>query len=322
LTDIILLIIDELHTQTLAEFRFRWHWLEPFYQYHLNLINIPKQQQQQPIHLYISLMRKESSLSKEDIRYFGLEILINQFDVPIPKKQSLYCVARIVPNYNSYKHDYLRNANNHQYVGVDFHRITYPNPTDFVRPEYTLAGYPQLSLASKESKIPRWMHDFLFSRDHEKDNMFLNNSAFVLEFYPFRAVDNSTTWRIKDLVGWVAIRLDQRTYDALTAPGSVEGMRTEGLLVESDGDLIAESSKYLTAELLLKLVAERHPSKNLIAFNASNLPILPSYYVEGSRQSIYIQMPVAPRRSFLPSINSATSVQNFVPTNRSIQSMN
>jgi hypothetical protein len=76
-------------------------------------------------------------------------------------------------------------------------------------------------------------------------------------------------------------------------------------LVESEGELVAESSKYLTAEVLLRLVSERHPAKNLVGYAASNLPILPSYYVEGIRQGgappVYMQVTV-PKTSFLPAI--------------------
>ena len=72
------------------------------------------------------------------------------------------------------------------------------------------------------------MHDYLFSHESEKDNMFSNTSAVVIEFYAFQAIANNPNWRIRTLLGWVAIRLDTRTYDALTSPGSNEGMRTEG----------------------------------------------------------------------------------------------
>jgi hypothetical protein len=149
------------------------------------------------------------------------------------------------------------------------------------------------------------MHDYLFSHEQEKDNMFSNNSAIVIEFYPFQAIANNPNWRIKSLLGWVGIRLDTRTYDALTAASSIEGMRTEGLLVESDGELVAENSKYLTAEVLLRLVSERHPAKNLVGYAASNLPILPSYYVDGIRQGgappVYMQVAV-PKKTFLTTI--------------------
>lgn len=76
-------------------------------------------------------------------------------------------------------------------------------------------------------------------------------------------------------------------------------------MVESEGELAAENAKYLTAEVLLRLVAERHPSKNLVSYAASNLPILPSYYVDGVRQGgappIYMQV-ASPKKSFLPAI--------------------
>ena len=72
------------------------------------------------------------------------------------------------------------------------------------------------------------MHDYLFSHENEKDNMFSNNSAMVIEYYAFQTIGNNPNWKIKDLLGWSAIRLDTRTYDALTASGSMEGMRTEG----------------------------------------------------------------------------------------------
>lgn len=58
--------------------------------------------------------------------------------------------------------------------------------------------------------------------------MFSNNSALVIEFYPFKQIAHGMEWRIKGLVGWIAIRLDTRAYDALTATGSLEGMRTDG----------------------------------------------------------------------------------------------
>ncbi|CAF4098028.1 unnamed protein product [Rotaria sp. Silwood2] len=320
--EVIILIIDEPRQRTIAEHRFPWRWLEPFYQYHVNLQHTSKQTAQ-TTSLFLSIMRKQSTLSKEDIRYFGLEVLLNRFDVTLPKKRVLYAIGRIIPDYETYKHDYLRNLDNPK-LGIDFKKINIPTAQDFAIADYSFTGYPQTSLASKESKLPTWMHDYLFSHEHEKDNMFSNNSAIVIEFYPFQPIANNPNWRIKTLIGWITIRLDTRTYDALTAPSSSEGMRTEGklsliflylidfiylkgLLVETDGELVAENTKYLTAELLLRLVSERHPGKNLLAYAASNLPILPSYYVEGVRHGgappVYMQVTV-PKKNFLPAIQT------------------
>jgi hypothetical protein len=101
--EIIILIIDEPRQRTIAEHRFPWRWLEPFYQYHLNLQHTLKQTGQ-ITSLFLSITRKQSNLSKEDIRYFGLEVLLNRFDVPLPKKQVLYAVGRVIPDYETYKY--------------------------------------------------------------------------------------------------------------------------------------------------------------------------------------------------------------------------
>jgi hypothetical protein len=90
---------------TIAQHSFPWRWFEPFYQYHLNLqYTLP--QTNEITCLYISIMHKHSSLSKENIRYFGLEVLLNGFDVPMPNKHSIYAIARIVPDYEAYKYEY------------------------------------------------------------------------------------------------------------------------------------------------------------------------------------------------------------------------
>ena len=162
----IILIIDEPRQRTIAEHRFPWRWLEPFYQYHLNLQHTVKQTAQ-TTNLFVSIMRKQSSLSKEDIRYFGLEVLLNRFETAVTKKEILYAVGRIVPDYESYRfvngckiilcywyvlyfrHDYLRNLSNGQ-LGIDFRKINVPTAEDFALPTFSFAGYPQTSLASKE----------------------------------------------------------------------------------------------------------------------------------------------------------------------------
>lgn len=90
----------------------------------------------------------------------------------------------------------------------------------------------------------------------------------------------------------------------------IKSILHSGLLVESDGDLIPENSKYLTAEVLLRLIPERHPTRNLLAYAASNLPVLPSFFIDGVRQGgappVYMQV-TSPKKSFLPTIQPATA---------------
>jgi hypothetical protein len=97
------LIIDEPRQRTIAEHRFPWRWLEPFYQYHINLQHTLKQTAQ-TTSLFLSIMRKQSALSREDIRYFGLEVLLNRFEAPLTKNEVLYAVARVVPDVETYKY--------------------------------------------------------------------------------------------------------------------------------------------------------------------------------------------------------------------------
>jgi len=96
-------LIDEPRQSTVVQHRFPWRWFEPFYQYHLNLQYVTKQTGLTTC-LYVSIMHKKSSLSKENIRYFGLEVLLNGFDLPLTNRQSIYAVARIIPDYKSYKY--------------------------------------------------------------------------------------------------------------------------------------------------------------------------------------------------------------------------
>lgn len=131
-------------------------------------------------------------------------------------------------------------------------------------------------------------------------------AALVIEFYPYHPIANHSNWRIAGLLGWVAVLLDQRSYDALTSTAAGNGLRTDGLMVESEGDLTADSGKYLTASLALRLIMERHPAKNLLYSN-QELPILPSYQEQTTRQNnidpVYKQASVS-NRTHLPAIKS------------------
>ncbi|CAF4222125.1 unnamed protein product [Rotaria sp. Silwood2] len=306
--EIIFFIIDQISDKKIVEYHLLWRWLVPFYEYHLNLQKTLAQTSK-TICLYISIMKKQSSLSKENIRYFGLEALLNGFDVAVTNNQSIYAVARIVPDIKSYKQNDLLDQGNENH-GIYFKVIDDPSEQDFVLPEFSYDGYPQLSLPSKRPKLPLWKHDFFFSHGDEKDNMFTNpNSALVFEFYPSQNIANSTHWRIAGLLGWTAILLDTRLLNALSSSSAREGMRTEGLLINSEGDLTPESAKHLTAEVVLRLVTERHPTKNLLSPSSNNLPVLPSYYNQGIQQNdtepVYVQVSV-PQKNFLPAIKSPT----------------
>ncbi|CAF3376262.1 unnamed protein product [Rotaria sp. Silwood1] len=183
---VIFFIIDEVSKKKIVEYHLLWRWLAPFYEYHLNLQKTLPQTSQTTC-LYVSIMKKQSSLSKENIRYFGLEALLNGFDVPITNSQSSYVIARIVPDYKSYRHSYRQNKECHKnfaiFDKIDFifiHRQTYlldqrneshgikfkvvedPSEQDFILPEFSDDGYPQLSLASKRAAQPTFLPPQLY----------------------------------------------------------------------------------------------------------------------------------------------------------------
>ena len=128
--------------------------------------------------------------------------------------------------------------------------------------------------------------------------------ALVIEFYPYHPIANNDNWRITGLLGWVAVLLDQRSYDALTSSAAGNGLRTDGLMVESEGDLTPDNAKYLTASIALRLIMERHPAKNLL-FSNQELPVLPSYQDQTTRQNnidpVYRQASVS-NKTHLPAI--------------------
>ena len=48
-----------------------------------------------------------------------------------------------------FRHEYIRNLDNPK-LGIDFKRIEIPSAQDFSLPDFSITGYPQTSLASKE----------------------------------------------------------------------------------------------------------------------------------------------------------------------------
>lgn len=64
-------------------------------------------------------------------------------------------------------------------------------------------------------------------------------------------------WRVKDPLGWVTIKLDDRIRDSIEKNTAQAGVKTLGMIVEGDGSLETESGQILTAEVFLRLVQNR-----------------------------------------------------------------
>ena len=60
------------------------------------------------------------------------------------------------------------------------------------------------------------------------------------------------------MMGWCAILLDQRTRHALESENACYGLRTDSMLIETDGSLSPQSpARYVTTEIILRLVTEK-----------------------------------------------------------------
>jgi hypothetical protein len=244
--ELIIFIIDEIYNRNLAEFRIPWTAFEPFIQYHLELTldNYTKN----TLLCYVSVIRKKDVLANRDLRYFALELLLTKFEVPFVNNEEIYAVGRIVPDLEEYKKKYLKPDT----AFVKFTPVT-PLSTKkiYERNSFTLTGFPQVSLASYNGK---WNHSFIFATMLEKEFMFKNDAAVVVEFYARKKILGKS-WSINDPMGWVFIRLDKRCLKSLETDAAKDiGLQTYKMLVETDGSLqSSDPNQYLTCGSLIKL---------------------------------------------------------------------
>lgn len=100
-------------------------------------------------------------------------------------------------------------------------------------------------------------------------------------------------WSLKNLLGWCKIKLDQRCGNQLQEDSTMAGLRTEEMLIETDGSLIGQAAKNLTVEAVLRMVPEKSPRKTLNSQTPGSLSVLDSYYYEDdirkNIEPIYLQ---------------------------------
>ena len=82
------------------------------------------------------------------------------------------------------------------------------------------------------------------------------------------------------MLGWCAIRLDERCRRSLENQSNGFGLKTQYLLVEGDGALIAADSRSSTVEMALRIVADKHPKSTLRVTDTYHMQILNSHYTD------------------------------------------
>ena len=65
------------------------------------------------------------------------------------------------------------------------------------------------------------------------------------------------SWGIRNLLGWCKIRLDDICKTSLETDQAYIGLRTDKMLIETDGTLVSKNNSSVTAECVIRLIGKR-----------------------------------------------------------------
>lgn len=71
----------------------------------------------------------------------------------------------------------------------------------------------------------------------------------------FYLAEGTSTFKIKDLSGWCALKLDQRFKVSIN--DSEFGVKSDSLLIEGDGSLTSQFSQKISVEIGLKIIRNK-----------------------------------------------------------------
>jgi len=135
----------------------------------------------------------------------------------------------------------------------------------------------KILMASLSEYTPTWQQSFLFTSTDENDALFNRDTALFIEFFPYEKADKlHGDFKIKNLSAWCSIRLDQR-FKASYSDAEF-GVKSDSLLIETDGSLSSKTGEKLSASTGLKIVRNKCPKK--MSFDLSILPVLESHFTE------------------------------------------
>ncbi|XP_058850981.1 coiled-coil domain-containing protein 33 isoform X1 [Acipenser ruthenus] len=272
---VILNVADSRTKELLASYRFPIHYLQPFHHYHMELVQAHKRVPA-GVRLYATVVRKGSAIPRQPgFSFTGFEVLLQALEKPLLEPVGpLLSVARIVPDYESYKSTML--VRTPRAAGITVTTITFPSLhlSSFEVPQLSSQGYPQVSQAGFPQEQPGWNHSFLF---HGRDSAtaFTGGAALVLEYYPVTTVMNTVCWHIRSPLGFSALSLDEDVYRKLMAESGQRGIRVEKLPVQGT-TLRTTSNTIPSVGIILRLIGSERPDSLLASANPSLLPTLDS----------------------------------------------
>ncbi|XP_067871585.1 coiled-coil domain-containing protein 33 isoform X5 [Heterodontus francisci] len=270
---VILDIADSRTKELLASYHIPVTYLQMFHHYHVELIqphpNIPS-----GVRLYITIVRKGSIIPRqESFTFTGFEVLLRAVENPLKDPVGpLLAVARIVPDYESYKDAILMKTP--RLAGINVTTIKYPSlhRSFFDVLHHTSQGHPQVSRAAIPEEQPIWNCSFLF-QGRDCATIFTAGAALVLEYYSITTVMNTVSWYIRSPLGFSVVPLDQGVYHKLMVESGGRGLRVDGLPVQGN-HLRTTSNTNPTVGLILRLIGSERPDSILAATDPCHFPTL------------------------------------------------
>nr|XP_011448979.2 coiled-coil domain-containing protein 33 isoform X3 [Crassostrea gigas] len=268
-------VADGPSKQELVDYQIPINSLQPFHQYHLELVK-PKKGVPNGVRVFATITRKLPQLPKDasSPQYLGLEVLLRAVQKPLQTSMGpLIAVARIVPDFYNYKSNYL--VSHPRAAGVTMTSVSFPSPhpASFSVPPGTKHGYPQISLPGRPDVQPEWNHPYLFCDERDKATLFTPSAALVIEYYHQDQAMTDQFWKMKSPMGFSALQLDKDLYTELIKESAYKGLRVDNLPIQGT-DIVTIEGKQPTVGLILKLITTNAPDAMVKAENLEMLPAL------------------------------------------------
>ncbi|KAK2143413.1 hypothetical protein LSH36_843g00070 [Paralvinella palmiformis] len=279
---LVLQFVDKGSRDVLVTYNLPVSLLRPFHQYHLDM-NMPDHKSAANIHTYVTLMRRTAVLPNDfsSPNFLAFQVFLQGFERRLKNPVGrLLAVARIVPDYYSYKWVDTRESNtlNDNLIrngGLDLKSVMFPSPSPsvFQVPDSNTQGHAQVTLAGGPPSQPEWNHSFLFTEKRDKATLFTPSAALVIEYFQETKAQNDMSWRLRNIVGFSALLLNENIYKQMESSDAKMGIQVQRLPVQGTG-LKTFHDRYPTVGLILRLISSERPDKLALPSQSRPLPTL------------------------------------------------
>ncbi|XP_067090005.1 coiled-coil domain-containing protein 33 [Osmerus mordax] len=270
---VVLNVADSRTKEILAHYRLPVVHLQPFHHYHLELVQTTRSVPH-GVNLYVTVVRKLNTLPRQPhFSFTGFEVLLQAMENPLKEPVGpLFSVARIVPDYHSYRDAMLLPTPRAAGIAVTTVHFPHPPASTFSPALLSAHGRPQVSLAGSPEEQPVWNHSFLFL-ERDCATMFSGAAALVLEFYPTTSVHNAVSWHLRSPLGFSALSLHPQLYRKLMSERGQRGVRV-GQLSLRGSKLQTTMDSAPTVSIVLRLIGSERPDFLLTAEEPGLFPSL------------------------------------------------